>query len=534
MNLHAPSTGNGRRGCRLALCLVAAGLAAAPALSGCTTGAGEQGAAPATAPERWVQAYHDALRQGPINLAPFYAPDAVLDATALSQPLARRPEDLIRTMDLLFPVTSAKADTRDTRRLYVSTDGLVESSDQHDRAAASPRRVASLYTFSGTGIAEETLALSELSWRRAHSEDERILAPHVLAQEYVRAWSAGSLAAVRALYAADAALTDSLRGVEVRSAASIGELAAGDAAQGALPGASLVSLPDYGGPAVYVTADPDPASDEPVRTVVMLLDAPAVAGCSGSMAVLARLDDAGLIAQETRYHATSALSGCGWLADDGTPSGGSPATGSGSSTAATPWWEAVPIPSPVAKQATGTLQLGDTEVPLFNTADGMERLVEWGIERFTAARLAAPKVSEVAFYPPTIDLCAGVSGLASGGALSLCFDRRLTCANDDCTRWNPAPRKILLHELGHAWMADNLTRETIDAFTAESGLPSWASSDDWGQRAVELAAATLAWGLMDAEESVSPQFGPRSCDELASLFRTLTGQPAPAAATCTD
>lgn len=525
--------GRGQRRRMVVPALLAACLAASSGLTGCTAGEGEGSAAASVAPEQWVQAYHDALRQGPINLAPFYAPDAVLDATAVGQPVARSTQDVIRTIGSIFEVRQHKTES-DTRRLYVSADGLVESSDQFDAAAASPRRVASLYAFSGEGIAAESLALSELSWRRAHSEDERILPAHVLAQEYVRAWSAGSPQGVRALYATSATLTDSLRGVQARSAAEVADLVRADPTRGALANSTLVSLPDYGGPAVYVAADPDPTSEEPVRAVVMLLDAPVEGGCPGSLAVVARLDDEGRIAQETRYHAVSALAGCGWLTPDAPSVGASPITGPGSGSGPAPWWEVLPIPAPVAKEQTGTLRIGEADVPLFNTSEGMEKLVAWGAEQFETAGLAAPAVSEVAFYPPSVDLCAGVSGLASGGALSLCFDRRLTCANDDCSRWSPAPRKILLHELGHAWMAGNLTRETIDAFTAESGLPSWAGSEAWGQRAVELAAATLAWGLMDEPTGLSAQFGPRTCSELASLFRTLTGQPAPAAAMCVD
>ena len=531
-----PSAGGTRR--------VAALLACGLALAGCTasgSGGSPSSTEVASPAARWVQAYHDALRQGPINVRPFYATDAVLDPTALGMSVASGPEDLVRAIGSAFPVVVDGAGNG-RQWLYASADGLVESSDVLDAAESDPRRLVSVSHFGADGVDRQALALAELSWRDEHPEDPRILAVHELAQQYVAAWSSGSIDSAQALYAPDATVSDSLLGVRAATAADAAALADAAPTAGGLPAITLAQLPDYGGPGVFVLADTDPHHAQPMSAMVLLLDSTEAAACPGSLAVVAQLDERGRIIEEARYHGLDDLRRCVPGAGPAEPSGSAGPAGSSASAvpgqpaaAADPrWWDELTIPAPVAKEQTGTVRIGEADVPVFNATPGMADLVAWGAGRYGAAGLPIPNVTEVAFYPPTVDLCQGVSGLAAGGSLSLCFDRRMSCASEDCRQWNPAVRKILLHELGHAWMSDNLERSTIDRFTAQSGLPSWASSAQWEQRAVELAASTLSWGLMDEPSAISPRFGPRSCAELAALFRTLTGATAPAAATCAD
>ena len=49
---------------------------------------------------------------------------------------------------------------------------------------------------------------------------------------------------------------------------------------------------------------------------------------------------------------------------------------------------------------------------------------------------------------------------------------------------------------------------------------------------MELAAATISWALTD-DPFVHPYFADR-CNELGSLFTTLTGKPAPTTAQCPE
>lgn len=81
----------------------------------------------------------------------------------------------------------------------------------------------------------------------------------------------------------------------------------------------------------------------------------------------------------------------------------------------------------------------------------------------------------------------------------------------------------MLHELGHAWLLQNLEAVDEEAFLELRGLESWADgSIAWHERGVEQAAEILAWVLMDEDVELL-RIGEPSCEEAAAAFRLLTG-----------
>ena len=68
---------------------------------------------------------------------------------------------------------------------------------------------------------------------------------------------------MRELYATDATATDGLAAVQALGAAQIGTLAEAGVAAGGLPGVTLDSLADFGGPANFAAGNPTWRDDPP-------------------------------------------------------------------------------------------------------------------------------------------------------------------------------------------------------------------------------------------------------------------------------
>jgi hypothetical protein len=83
----------------------------------------------------------------------------------------------------------------------------------------------------------------------------------------------------------------------------------------------------------------------------------------------------------------------------------------------------------------------------------------------------------------------------------------------------------VLHEFAHAWEYHNVDDTTRDALVEMHGLETWRSSEvPWEERGVEVAAETIAKGLL---ERAFPEW---QCEELELLnrgFRLLTGRSSP-------
>lgn len=83
----------------------------------------------------------------------------------------------------------------------------------------------------------------------------------------------------------------------------------------------------------------------------------------------------------------------------------------------------------------------------------------------------------------------------------------------------------VLHEFAHVWEYHNVDDTTRDAFVELHGLGTWRDRDTpWAERGVEVAAETIAKGLL---ERAFPEW---QCDEVELLdqgFSLLTGRSSP-------
>jgi hypothetical protein len=484
----------------------------------CTTAPGP-GAPVISTPEKWFAAYHDALRQGVFNIGSFYAGDAHVDLTSLGMPLAKTREDALKAIGRAFISFPDRA--QEPGDLYVSGTGAVEAAPIKEPSMDANRLVA-IDEFDASGLTAQTFAKSELAWRDGSSDDPRILDIHILARDWATAWSSRSSDAVGRLYAPTTVLTDDLMGVRAESGDDVGALAT--TGSGGLPRATIDMLPGLSGPAVFVVADTGFDYTPPMQSMVMLVSADGGEGCPGHLAVVMELDEQGRITRETRYHRIDTLSRCVGEASAGT------------STAR--WWDSITIPAAVTKIQTRVLTLNGEDVVVFNSTPALEEVLVWAANRFTEAGLAPPIVTEVAFYDRRLDMCSGINGFTLGTTLSLCFVEGSTIGNSsEYTDWKFA-KATTLHELGHVWMSARgrggpVPPEVTERFTEQAALPTWADSAyEWQDRGVELAAATIAWALMD-EPVVHPWFADR-CSELGGLFTTLTAKPVPKGARCPD
>ena len=83
----------------------------------------------------------------------------------------------------------------------------------------------------------------------------------------------------------------------------------------------------------------------------------------------------------------------------------------------------------------------------------------------------------------------------------------------------------VLHEFAHVWEYHNVDDTTRDALLEMHGLETWRDRDiPWAERGVEVAAETIAKGLL---ERAFPEW---QCEEVELLdqgFRLLTGRSSP-------
>lgn len=468
---------------------------------------------PATAVElQWFAARADAQRQGTENLVDFYAEDVTLDHRALGADVAVGREEALRLIERRW--------ARDTLERHPQGDPFVSvgAALSHERldvgGSDHHKQVLVVTAFGPVGATAETVAVSELGWRRDDPGDRRLLAVDEFVRSYVAAWSTRDGSAAHRLYAPGARIVDSLLDVATVAANPVA-LAAEPLRAGGLAGTQMVQLPDLGGPAVFVAAST--LNDRPMDRVGLVLTTPDDAECAQRVAVWLTLDADGLIESESRYHRLADLAAC--AQDVEVPTG---------------WWEAVEVPDPIRTIQTGTVLAAGQSIDVFNGSTELEALILWGFERFESAGLDPPSVERITFYSGHTDRCEGVTGLIAENRIIFCFTTTTPCSDPDCAEWPAWMRATVLHELGHSWMAAELTAEARHAFLRRSGKPAWSSADAWGDRGVELAAETLAWGLMDGAYRVRSPLGQWSCADLADLFEILTGSPPDPVPACGD
>ena len=86
----------------------------------------------------------------------------------------------------------------------------------------------------------------------------------------------------------------------------------------------------------------------------------------------------------------------------------------------------------------------------------------------------------------------------------------------------PTPYMIA-HEIAHAWDVHSLTDADREAYRQLWDAPTWGSHDfEWHERAKELAANTVAFGVLNDEQEPFAQILMYLC-----TFEALTGRPLP-------
>lgn len=143
-------------------------------------------------------------------------------------------------------------------------------------------------------------------------------------------------------------------------------------------------------------------------------------------------------------------------------------------------------------------------------------LTEWALERFHQAGLELPPLL-VAFHDAK-EPCGGHPGIYRSGTPA-----RIDMCGFNWDRFIVKAKMTLLHELGHAWAAHNLTAEAQQLFVDSRGLPTWGDDQwPWKEQGSEQTAEVIAWALLDQDYGMSsiPDSKPLA---LAHAYQQLTG-----------
>jgi hypothetical protein len=331
---------------------------------------------------------------------------------------------------------------------------------------------------------------------------------------YASAWSLGDEAGIEALYATGAQVRDDLVGI---TNADVGTLI--DSGEGIVWGPVTVSEALDGGPGfddLALFLGPSQYGADPGRAVGVF-EVTDSAGCEQQVAVAWTIED-GVIVEEVRYREIVSFRSC---SASRLPEG---------------WWTGLPLPPPSDQIVTGTVTTpGGHGIDIHNGTKALEDLLAWGFGRYESAGLPEPRMDTVTFQPSR--RCEGLSGrvLDDGNRreLFVCMYESDICTRIErpCETPATAVRVAFLHELGHAWMIDNLTEEMEQNLLEISGRDVWDDHDvPWVARGVEYAAEVLAWGLLE-EPLTMVRIGSPPCTELVAAYEAITGNPPPRGST---
>src|SRR5262245_4573290 len=138
-----------------------------------------------------------------------------------------------------------------------------------------------------------------------------------------------------------------------------------------------------------------------------------------------------------------------------------------------------------------------------------QRLVRWAFGRYVYAGLRVPSI-DVHFHPDTSG-CSGHLGSWILGRVDICVVIVSEIARD-----------ALLHEMGHAWVDENVPADVRERFMRLRGLTAWNDQDViWDERGFEHAAETLAWAL--GHRFLAPGIPDHDPERLTAAFELLTG-----------
>ncbi len=472
-------------------------------------------------PAEWAaeaEVWHDALMkaqiaEGGAAYAKFLAPDVVWDhrANFSDHPQLHVGEDAVWQADRLAGPESVRLEPE----IFISVDGLVEfyfydfaplGNDGFPETEEPQHGVSLMAPIGPSGVEWWVTATAIEDWRAPRPDWPQADEAEVLATAWTGLWS-GTSDDIDLLYRNDARVHDSIAAVEVTGHHAIAELAAG------------------AGTWEITTVDPDavrgvyplvrgPFEAKVLEEVVLVVAGEDRDGCEGEMVVWLVLDE-GLVAAETRYWPIERARRC-------LPAGERPDG----------WWTDRPVPrqrpQPTEDLDTPTdpLVLGGATITVYNGTPNLTRLLAWGLGRFEAAGLTPPTIASATFtlYSEYCDdMRAWYRPTDEGADLGFCFDEDYACWDESCISFTPFGRRLMLHELAHAWMDATLDEPARRRYTDYAGLAVWNSkSVTWREQAWEHAAETITWGLMDRDINAL-QIGYLGPEQLSEGFRLLTG-----------
>ena len=388
---------------------------------------------------------------------------------------------------------------------YLSLEGAIDPVREHVDDAYGWARLdeAPIYTVTDAGISSMIFTGSVEAWVAFRDGSRKVSDPIVMS--WLTSWATQDADAVRAKYADDAVLVDSVAQVRLEGADQIAGAATAIGAGGGLPGATLHEIPNGGGPAYYGHgSDSDTTPDFGDRRV-LLLDVDESGGCPGDVAVAQWIDDSNLITREERFHRVDSVRECMDV--------GSLAPG---------WWESLTTPDP-RLVSTGSVEVGAQEIILWNGSPEREELLRWALQQFADAGLPPPEVTSVLFAEEVADPWAEYG-------LDRAFDVALPrtaqgCPAQGCATWPAEARAAALQSLAGAWVADLGRGSAVRAFAAGHDLEWFSVLDEESLPTADLAARIIAWGLMDEPYPVPESIAGMTCEQLAADFSTLTAAP---------
>lgn len=380
---------------------------------------------------------------------------------------------------------------------------------------ATPVHAVYLLEAIGRNGAERiVVAVASDSWRDHRPRHDEADQADAYARLWVDVWS-GDGAGVAELYHRDAVLIDSIGSRRASSAREISNLAIEEASSRW----AIAELED-GTATVYPIPAKRPGVIDRLVLVVDRTDGPE---CSARLGLVLTVDDS-RIAAEQRFWEIDTAREC--LPAEVLPAG---------------WWigknldfDKPPVATEDLDTVTGHAVVDGVEVEIRNGTDGLEAGVSRVLQRFELAGLPVPAPKSITFTEYS-DFCDEAQGRArrtkDGWYLYFCFCEEDLCPADGHAAFALIPQHVLLHELAHVWLQENLSHQTRTDFMAAVGLEAWVDTTlGWEQQAGEYAAEVLAWGLYD-RPLILYRFGSPTDEELHRLFELLTGEqplrPAP-------
>jgi hypothetical protein len=161
-----------------------------------------------------------------------------------------------------------------------------------------------------------------------------------------------------------------------------------------------------------------------------------------------------------------------------------------------------------AEQEQAPVVVAET-IRVFGADAEHQHLVRWAYGRYEHAGLEVPPV-DVHFHPDTSG-CSGHLGRWILGRVDICV-----------VIVSEIAREAVLHEMGHAWVEENVSATVRERFMRMRGLTAWNDqSVIWDERGFEHAAETLAWAL--GHRYIAPGIPDHSPARLTAAFELLTG-----------